>query len=109
MTLHKGKGLEFPHVFLPAWEAGSFPPDYGDLSEERRLAYVAITRGMRRVTITHCDFRRGSASPSCFIADLPGESRSDGWLRGSDRLTARQTDPSRIDRASAAALLRQFG
>jgi len=109
MTLHKGKGLEFPHVFLPAWEAGSFPPDYGDLPEERRLAYVAITRGMRRVTITHCDFRRGSASPSCFIADLPGESRSDGWLRGSDRLTARQIDPSRIDRASAAALLRQFG
>ena len=63
MTLHKGKGLEFPHVFLPAWEAGSFPPDYGDLSEERRLAYVAITRGMRRVTITHCDFRRGSRQP----------------------------------------------
>ena len=31
-------------VFLPAWESGSFPPDYGDLSEERRLAYVAITR-----------------------------------------------------------------
>jgi DNA helicase II / ATP-dependent DNA helicase PcrA len=109
MTLHKGKGLEFPHVFLPAWEAGSFPPDYGDLPEERRLAYVAITRGMRRVTITHCDFRRGSASPSCFIADLPGESRSDGWLRGFDGLTARQTDPSRIDRASAAALMRQFG
>ena len=107
MTLHKGKGLEFPHVFLPAWEAGSFPPDYGDLSEERRLAYVAITRGMRRVTITHCDFRRGYTSPSCFIADLPPESRSDGWLRGS--AFTRQTETSRIDRAAAAALLRQFG
>ena len=107
MTLHKGKGLEFPHVFLPAWEAGSFPPDYGDLSEERRLAYVAITRGMRRVTITHCDFRRGYTSPSCFIADLPPESRSDGWLRGS--AFTRQTEPSRVDRAAAAALLRQFG
>ena len=107
MTLHKGKGLEFPHVFLPAWEAGSFPPDYGDLSEERRLAYVAITRGMRRVTITHCDFRRGYTSPSCFIADLPPESRSDGWLRGS--AFTRQNEPSRIDRAAAAALLRQFG
>ena len=46
MTLHKAKGLEFPHVFLPAWEAGVFPPDYGDPAEERRLAYVAITRGM---------------------------------------------------------------
>jgi DNA helicase-2/ATP-dependent DNA helicase PcrA len=107
MTLHRGKGLEFPHVFLPAWETGSFPPDYGDLSEERRLAYVAITRGMRRVTITHCDFRRGYTSPSCFITDLPPESRSDGWLRGS--AFTRQTEPSRTDRAAAAALLRQFG
>ncbi len=62
MTLHKGKGLEFPHVFLPAREASSFPPDYGDAAEERRLAYVAITRGMRRVTISHCDFRRGYTS-----------------------------------------------
>jgi DNA helicase-2/ATP-dependent DNA helicase PcrA len=53
MTLHKGKGLEFGHVFLPAWETGIFPPDYGDLSEERRLAYVALTRGMRRVTVSH--------------------------------------------------------
>ncbi len=63
MTLHKAKGLEFPHVFLPAWEAGVLPRDYGDLDEERRLAYVALTRGMRRVTISHCGFRRGPASP----------------------------------------------
>ncbi len=45
MTLHKAKGLEFDHVFLPAWEAGTFPADYGEMSEERRLAYVALTRG----------------------------------------------------------------
>ena len=82
MTMHKGKGLEFPHVFLPAWEAGTFPPDYGDIAEERRLAHVAITRGMRRVTITHCEFRRGYASPSSFIDDLPAENRVLGWLRG---------------------------
>ena len=81
MTMHKAKGLEFPHVFLPAWEAGTFPPEYGDLSEERRLAYVAITRGMRRVTITHCEYRRGYTTPSCFIADLPGCNRVSGWLR----------------------------
>ena len=82
MTMHKGKGLEFPHVFLPGWEAGTFPPDYGDIAEERRLGYVAITRGMRRVTITHCEFRRGYAVPSSFIDDLPAESRVRGWLRG---------------------------
>ena len=81
MTLHKGKGLEFGHVFLPAWEQGVFPPDYGDASEERRLAYVAITRGMRRVTISHCDFRRGYATPSCFLADIPQQNRVNGWLR----------------------------
>jgi len=71
MTLHKAKGLEFPHVFLPAWEAGAFPSDYGDLDEERRLAYVALTRGMRRITISHCGFRRGPSLPSPFIDDIP--------------------------------------
>src|SRR5580658_10500096 len=43
MTLHKAKGLEFEHVFLPGWEAGIFPPHYGEIDEERRLAYVALT------------------------------------------------------------------
>ncbi len=38
MTLHKGKGLEFPHVFLAGWDTGSFPSAYGDHDEERRLA-----------------------------------------------------------------------
>jgi len=63
MTLHKAKGLEFPHVFLPAWEAGAFPSDYSDRDEERRLAYVALTRGMRRITISHCGFRRARPFP----------------------------------------------
>src|SRR6516225_5313552 len=80
MTLHKAKGLEFPQVFLPAWEAGVFPPDYGDPAEERRLAYVAITRGMRRVTISYCDYRRGPATPSLFIDDIPDPHRVSGWL-----------------------------
>lgn len=71
MTLHKGKGLEFGHVFLPAWEQGMFPSPWADFAEERRLAYVAITRGMRRVTISHCEFRRGFTQPSCFLADIP--------------------------------------
>lgn len=81
MTLHKGKELEFRHVFLPAWENGIFPPTYaGDLAEERRPAYVALTRSMSRVTISHCRFRHGFATPSCFLDDIPQEHRSDSGL-----------------------------
>ena len=104
MTLHKGKGLEFGHVFLPAWEAGSFPPAYGDAAEERRLAYVAITRGMRRVTITHCEFRRGYTLPSCFVTDIPAEHRVNGWLRGSGT-AASVRRPARGDTAAHRAVL----
>lgn len=81
MTLHKAKGLEFPHVFLVGWEAGAFPPSYADPAEERRLAYVALTRGMSRVTITWCSYRWGYADPSPFIADIPVADRIDRWLR----------------------------
>lgn len=80
MTLHKGKGLEFPHVFLPGWDAASFPSAYGDHEEERRLAYVALTRGMQRVSISHVEYRRGFTRPSCFIDDIPPEDRVVGWL-----------------------------
>ena len=81
LTLHRSKGLEFRHVFLPAWEDGVFPPAYGLMEEERRLAYVAITRGMRRVTISHCAFRRGTTQPSPFLADIPARNRVTGLLR----------------------------
>ena len=67
-------------MFLPGWEAGLFPADYSPLSEERRLAYVALTRGRRRVTITYCAFRRGFVKPSLFIGDLPAENVVHGWL-----------------------------
>jgi DNA helicase-2/ATP-dependent DNA helicase PcrA len=80
MTLHKGKGLEFPHVFLPGWDASTFPSAYGDHQEERRLAYVALTRGMERVSISHVEYRRGFTHPSCFIDDIPSEDRVIGWL-----------------------------
>ncbi|WP_253203564.1 ATP-dependent helicase [Methylosinus sp. KRF6] len=85
MTLHKAKGLEFPHVFLPAWEAGVFPSDYGDADEERRLAYVALTRGMRRVSISYCGFRRGFGAPSLFVDDVPDEHSVRGRLRDAER------------------------
>jgi DNA helicase-2/ATP-dependent DNA helicase PcrA len=106
MTLHKAKGLEFPHVFLPAWEAGVFPPDYGDPAEERRLGYVAITRGMRRVTISHCDYRRGPAIPSLFIDDIPDRHRVPGWLHqlGAAPVPVRR----QAGRLNAAELLQRF-
>ena len=106
MTLHKAKGLEFPQVFLPAWEAGVFPPDYGDPAEERRLADVAITRGMRRVTISYCDYRRGPAAPSLFIDDIPDPHRVSGWLHqlGTTPVPVRR----QVGRLNAAELLRRF-
>lgn len=79
MTLHRSKGLEFPHVFLVAFENGIMPPLYGDASEERRLAYVGVTRGMKRVTISHADFRRGPATPSAFIDNISERNRVAGW------------------------------
>ena len=85
MTMHAAKGLEFNNVFLPGWEEGVFPSqrslDEGGLAsleEERRLAYVAITRARRRCTILHAANRRiygqwTSSIPSRFIEELPDE------------------------------------
>ena len=85
MTIHAAKGLEFDHVFLPGWEEGVFPSqralDEGGLAsleEERRLAYVAITRARRRCTILHAANRRiygqwTSSIPSRFVSELPEE------------------------------------
>jgi DNA helicase-2/ATP-dependent DNA helicase PcrA len=83
MTIHAAKGLEFDTVFLVGWEEGLFPSqralDEGGLTsleEERRLAYVAITRARRRAIIIHAANRRiygqwTSSIPSRFVAELP--------------------------------------
>lgn len=83
MTLHGAKGLEFDHVFLPGWEEGLFPSqrslDEGGnaaLEEERRLAYVGITRARRTAMISHAANRRVYANwqsciPSRFVDELP--------------------------------------
>ena len=79
MTIHAAKGLEFDTVFLPAWEEGIFPNDMavqsGGLEEERRLAYVAITRARRRAIIINAMSRmvfgnRQYNSPSRFITEM---------------------------------------
>ncbi|MDC9701370.1 MAG: UvrD-helicase domain-containing protein [Alphaproteobacteria bacterium] len=83
MTLHAAKGLEFNTVFLPGWEEGLFPhqrsldePNGDGLEEERRLAYVGITRARRAVKISFARSRRirnswQSPDPSRFISELP--------------------------------------
>ncbi len=81
MTIHSAKGLEFPVVFLPGMEEGIFPgiqsmynPD--DIEEERRLAYVGITRAKEKLYISHANMRMlfGSTSrnlPSRFVIEIP--------------------------------------
>ncbi len=85
MTIHAAKGLEFDTIFLAGWEEGVFPSqralDEGgnaSLEEERRLAYVAITRARRRCFIFHAANRRiygqwTSSIPSRFVNELPAE------------------------------------
>ncbi|MFT7595291.1 MAG: DNA helicase-2/ATP-dependent DNA helicase PcrA [Paracoccaceae bacterium] len=85
MTLHAAKGLEFPVVFLPGWEDGLFPSQRSmdesgikGLEEERRLAYVGITRAEEICTISFAANRRifgqwQNALPSRFIDELPEE------------------------------------
>ncbi|WP_322892882.1 MULTISPECIES: UvrD-helicase domain-containing protein [unclassified Yoonia] len=85
MTLHAAKGLEFPSVFLPGWEDGLFPSQRSmdesglkGLEEERRLAYVGITRAEELCTISFAANRRvygqwQSQMPSRFIDELPAD------------------------------------
>ncbi len=85
MTMHAAKGLEFDTVFLPGWEEGLFPSQrtmdengLAGLEEERRLAYVCLTRAKQRIRISFAANRRvhgswQSSLPSRFIAELPQE------------------------------------
>jgi DNA helicase II / ATP-dependent DNA helicase PcrA len=85
MTLHGAKGLEFDHFFLPGWEEGVFPNQraldesgVAGLEEERRLAYVGLTRARKRAHVSHAANRRihgtwTSTLPSRFVDELPPE------------------------------------
>lgn len=83
MTLHSAKGLEFPQVFLVGMEDGLFPSqksteETGRLEEERRLAYVGITRARERLMLTYAESRRlhgveSYARPSRFLTEIPPE------------------------------------
>jgi DNA helicase-2/ATP-dependent DNA helicase PcrA len=128
MTLHTAKGLEFPVVFLTGWEDGMFPHlralgDTTELAEERRLAYVGLTRAQHRLYLSRAITRSAWGSPmsnpaSRFLADVP-ESLVH-WRReepgragpvertvfGRPRLSAQHADVTGSDSAQAAVAAR---
>lgn len=80
MTLHAAKGLEFPYVYLIGMEEGVLPHqnsiDSEQIEEERRLAYVGITRAQKQLTFSYCAQRKkygemSSPEPSRFLTELP--------------------------------------
>lgn len=93
MTLHSAKGLEFPQVFIVGMEEGMFPSQMsldegGRLEEERRLAYVGVTRAMQKLVITYAETRRLYGKevyhrPSRFVGELPEECVEEVRLRAS--------------------------
>ena len=140
MTLHTAKGLEFPVVFLTGWEDGQFPHmralgDLNELAEERRLAYVGITRARQRLYITRAVTRSTWGQPvnnpgSRFIGEIPadliewereepmgwggGESwqssaRADGWSWPSSGNSGRSSAPGGSRSGGRSASGTNFG
>jgi DNA helicase II / ATP-dependent DNA helicase PcrA len=117
MTLHSAKGLEFPLVFLVGLEEGLFPnarslEEPGRLEEERRLAYVGMTRAERELYLTYAETRRlyGRESynlPSRFIRELPEEMvealRPQAWTRPAGRFDTRRPGSAPTPQQTAAA------
>ena len=129
MTLHGAKGLEFDIVFLPGWEEGLFPSQrtmdengIAGLEEERRLAYVGITRARQHAIISHAHSRRvygnwTSTIPSRFVDELPPDNidvaeepapfADQGGFRGGFSDWARDSG-YRLPRAGAQPPARRF-
>ena len=103
MTMHAAKGLEFPHVYIIGMEENLLPHrvsvEEDNIEEERRLAYVGITRARETLTMTHALKRRQygemiSCEPSRFLAELPADDLM--WEGGNE-----QTEADRLQHASA--------
>ncbi len=113
MTVHAAKGLEFPVVFLVGLEDGIFPHsrsinDPKELEEERRLAYVAITRAERVLYISHSMRRRvygeeTAAEPSQFLNEMPLELIQD-LSRGSSWLSFAKNNANKTNKHAVSAL-----
>ncbi len=108
MTIHAAKGLEFDTVFLPAWEEGVFPSEKKgetDIEEERRLAYVAITRARKRVIITNAMVRtvfgqRMYQTKSRFIDEIDNRFKNNNYDNSSrqDYSTSQKTQQKKLER-----------
>jgi ATP-dependent DNA helicase Rep len=105
MTLHAAKGLEFPHVFLIGMEENILPHqnslETGNLEEERRLAYVGITRAQRTLTFSYCTHRKRygeteECEPSRFLSELPEDDLE--WAN------KKQLDPETVKERGRASL-----
>ena len=105
MTLHASKGLEFPHVFLIGIEENILPHqnsiDTGNIEEERRLAYVGITRAQKSCTFSYCTHRKRygevtECEPSRFLNELPSDDLE--WTN------KKQLDPDEIKKRGKANL-----
>jgi DNA helicase-2/ATP-dependent DNA helicase PcrA len=110
ITMHSCKGLEFPHVYIVGLEDGLLPHSRskveGTLDEERRLFYVAITRAMLGLSISHCSARKKYGQmmpchPSPFLKELPEELVEHGDEKAKQPVTA-EGSKSRFDALRAA-------
>ena len=120
MTMHGAKGLEFDTVFLPGWEDGLFPSQRSmdesggkGLEEERRLAYVGLTRARKRSIISHAANRRIYANwqsniPSRFIGELPEDEIEVGGSQAAKRATSVSPSFPLVARSTYAAKPREM-
>ncbi len=97
-TLHAAKGLEWQHVHLAGWAEGSLPISYAAgfeaIDEERRLAYVGVTRAARTLSLSWARTAgRGERAPSRFLAEIGTTARGTGILRETSPSSTRARRP----------------
>ncbi|MBD3669701.1 MAG: DNA helicase Rep [Gammaproteobacteria bacterium] len=119
MTLHASKGLEFPHVFLIGMEEELLPHrtsiEEGNVEEERRLAYVGITRAQRTLTMTYARKRKKGGEmvkvePSRFLDELPEDDLEwEGGKRGAEVSPEERQERGRAHLANLRGILDQAG